>query len=118
MNVGKLHDAKAIKDFRQTTQLNAFMLDAEHVGLCEGGTSDMRQANSQRTQRSVSLLGTAIRHDTSALVPSDGSRHIFLEFIGANLPGKRLVSGAHYRDVIPDVQPLKHQSNPPWVRQP
>jgi Na+:H+ antiporter len=39
---------------------------------------------------------------------------IFLELIGANLPGKRLVSGAHYREVIPDAQPLKHQSNPPW----
>src|ERR1041384_6250820 len=36
---------------------------------------------------------------------------IFLELFGANLPGKRLVSGAHYRYVIPDAQPLKHQSN-------
>src|SRR5689334_25412514 len=39
---------------------------------------------------------------------------IFLELIGANLPGKRLVSGAHYRYVIPDVQPLKHEPKPPW----
>src|ERR1041384_4371143 len=38
---------------------------------------------------------------------------IFLELIGANLPGKRLVSGAHYRYVITDAQPLKHEPNLP-----
>jgi hypothetical protein len=108
MDIRKLHDAKTVEHFRQTVQLDAFMLDAEHVRLCEGGTSYMGQANRQRTQWSITLLGTAIRHDTPALVPSDGSRHILVLF-GANLPGKRLVSGAHYRDVIPDVQPLKHQ---------
>src|ERR1041384_557255 len=80
MDIRKLHDAKAVKPFRQTIQLDALMLDAEHVGLCEGGTSNMRKANCQGPQRSVALtgrLGTAIRRDTPALVPSDGSRHIF-----------------------------------------
>ena len=80
MNIGKLDDAKSVEHFRQTVQMNPFVLDAEHVGLCECGTSNMRKANRQGPQRSVALigrLGTAIRHDTSALVPSDGSRHIF-----------------------------------------
>jgi Kef-type K+ transport system membrane component KefB len=38
---------------------------------------------------------------------------IFFDLVGANLPGKRLVSGAHYRYVIPDAQPPKHQYYPP-----
>jgi len=92
--------------------MDSFVFDAQHVRLCEGGASNMRQANCQGAQRSVSLLGTAIRHDTSTLVPSDGCRHI-LVLIGADLPGKRLVSGAHYRFVNRDVQPLKHDANPP-----
>jgi hypothetical protein len=47
MNVGKLHDAKAVKSFRQLVQLDPLMLDAEHVGLGEGGTSNMGQTKSQ-----------------------------------------------------------------------
>ena len=77
MNVGKLHDPKSVEDLRQTVQMDSFVFDAQHVRLCEGGASYMRQANCQRAQRSVSLPGTAIMHDTSTLVPSDGSRHIF-----------------------------------------
>ncbi len=51
------------------------MLDAEHVGLGERSTSNMRQTDRERSQRSVTF-GTAIRRDTSTLVPSNRSRHI------------------------------------------
>src|SRR5215216_4946587 len=104
MNIRKLHDAKAVKNLRQPAQTDPFVFDAEHVRLCECGTSNMRQTHRERSQRSVGLLGTAIRRDnTSTLVPSNRSRHI-LELIGANLPGKRLVSGAHYRDLTSRAQ--------------
>jgi len=75
MNIGKLNDAKAVKGLWQTTQLDSFVLDAEHVRLGERGASDMRQAKRERTQRRVWLFGTAVWRDTSALVPSNGSRH-------------------------------------------
>jgi hypothetical protein len=47
MNVEKLHDAKAVKSFRKPVQLDAFVLDAEHVRLGECGTSNMGQTKSQ-----------------------------------------------------------------------
>src|ERR1051325_4190332 len=99
MNIGKLNDAKTVESLRQATQLDTFVLDAEHVRLSECRTSDMRQANCERTQRRVCLW-----RDTSALVPSNGSRHI-LGLDGANLPGRRLVGGAHYRDLTSGTQP-------------
>jgi hypothetical protein len=47
MDIRKLHDAKAVEDPRQTVQLDAFMLDAEHVRLCECSASNMRKAHCQ-----------------------------------------------------------------------
>src|SRR5215216_4814907 len=79
MNIRELHDAKAVEGFRQPVQLDSLVLDAEHVGLGECGTSDMRQAKREGAQWRVWLCGTAIGHDTSALVPSKGSSHIFLD---------------------------------------
>src|ERR1044072_3179714 len=76
MDIGKLHDAKAVKGLRKPVQLDAFVLDAEHVGLGERGASDMRQAKRDGAQRRVWLFGTAIGRDTSALVPSNRSSHI------------------------------------------
>jgi hypothetical protein len=75
MNVGKLHDAEAVERLRQPVQLDSVMFDAEHVGLGESRTSNMRQANSKRTQRGCGSLRTANGRDTSALVPSNWSRH-------------------------------------------
>src|SRR6202008_2503309 len=97
--------------------MDSFVFNAEHVRLCESSTRNMRQANCKRTQRSVTSPGTAKRRNTSALVPSNRSRHI-LELFGANLPGRRLVSGAHYRYVKLATQPLKHQSKPSLARIP
>ena len=77
MNIGKLNDAKAVEGFRQAAQLDSFVLDAEHVRLGECGASSMRQAKRKGTQRRIWLFGTAIWRDTSALVPSNGSRHAF-----------------------------------------
>ena len=80
------------------------MLDTEHVGLGQRGSGDVRQADGERLQRGVWAVGTAIRRDTPTLVPSDGSRHIFL--LGwRHLPGRRLVSGAHYRYLTLRAQP-------------
>lgn len=81
MNIGKLHDTKAVEGLRQPVQLDSFVLDAEHVRLGEGGTSNMRQTESEGAQRSVRLFGTAIRRDTSTLVPSKGSRHILVVLV-------------------------------------
>jgi hypothetical protein len=53
------------------------VLDAEHVRLGQCGASGMRQAERKRTQTRVWLFGTAVWRDTSALVPSNGSRHAF-----------------------------------------
>ena len=86
MNIGKLDYAKSFKRLWQPVQLYPLVLDAEHVGLCECGASNMRQAERKRTQRSVWSFGTAIRRDTPALVPSNRSRHI-LKLIGRGLPG-------------------------------
>ena len=55
--------------------MNLFMLDGEHVRLTKRGASNMRQAESQGTQRRFGSLSAAVWRDTSALVPSDGSRH-------------------------------------------
>ena len=44
MNVGELYDTKAVESFRKPVQLDALVLDAEHVWLGKSGTSDMRQA--------------------------------------------------------------------------
>ena len=88
MNVRELHDAKAVECRRKPVQMDAFVLDAEHVWLSECGTSNMRQAKRQGTQRRVWLFGTAISRDTSALVPSKGSRHIFLNLIWRQPAGK------------------------------
>ena len=82
MNVRELHYAKAVEFLRKPIEMDAFVLDAEHVGLGECGTSDMRQAKREGAQRRVWLFGTAIRRNTSALVPSDGSGHVFC-LIGA-----------------------------------
>src|SRR5690349_8301931 len=49
MNIGKLNDAKAVERFRQATQLDALVFDAEHVRLGECGTSNMRQAKREGT---------------------------------------------------------------------
>lgn len=76
MNVGKLNDAKAVKGHWKATQLDSFVLYAEHVRLGKCGTSDMRQAQREGTQRRVWLFGAAVWRDTSTLVPSNGSRHI------------------------------------------
>lgn len=104
MNIGKLNDAKAVEGLRQTAQMDSFVLDAEHVRLGKCGTSNMRQAKREGTQRRVWLFGAAVWRDTSTLVPSNGSRHI-LGLDGVNLPGRRLVGGAHYRDLTPGTQP-------------
>ena len=104
MNVGKLNDAKTVKGLWQATQLDSFVLDTEHVRLGECGTSNMRQTKCERTQRRVWLFGAAVWRDTSTLVPSNGSRHI-LGLDGVNLPGRRLVGGAHYRDLPTGTQP-------------
>ena len=98
MNIGKLNDAKTVKSLGQAVQLDTLMLNAEHVGLSERGTSNMRQAKSQGPQRSVRSFGTAIRRDTSTLVPSNRSRHI-LEFGLAPTCRGSAISGAHYRDL-------------------
>jgi len=94
MNVRELHDTKAVEGFWQPVQMDAFVLNAEHVWLGECGTSNMRQAKRQGAQRRVWLFGTAIRRDTSALVPSKGSRHIFLDVNLAPTCRERLVGGA------------------------
>src|SRR6185503_6197211 len=75
MNVGKLHDAEAVERLRQPVQLDSVMFDAEHVGLGESRTSNMRQAKSKRTQRGFRSFRTANGRDTSTLVPSNWSRH-------------------------------------------
>jgi len=77
MNIGKLNEAKAVKRFGEAAQLDTFVLDTEHVRLGKCGTSNMRQAERERTQRSVWLFGTAVWRNTSTLVPSNGSRHAF-----------------------------------------
>ena len=103
MNVRKLYYAKAIELFRQPVQSDSFVLDAEHVGLRESSTRYMGQAQSEGTQRCFRSIRTAIRRDTSTLVPSNRGRHLFAWF-DANLPGKRQLSGAHYRDLRKGTQ--------------
>jgi len=68
------------------------------VAESECSTRDMRQAQSQGTQRRIRLSGTAKRRNTSTLVPSNGSRHI-LEFGLAPTCRGSAISGAHYRDL-------------------
>ena len=59
---------------------------------------DVRQADRQRPEGSFGSFRTAVGHDTSTLVPSNRSRHLF-RLSSANLPGRSALSGAHYRDL-------------------
>ena len=49
MNVRKLNYAESVKRFGKTIQVDAFMLDGEHVRLGQRGACDVRQAESQGT---------------------------------------------------------------------
>lgn len=104
MNVRELHDPETVKGSWQPLEMNSLVLDREHVRLTESRARDVRQAESQGTQRRRRSLGTAVGRDTSALVPSDRGRHIFLEVDDYACRG-RLFGGAHYRDLIMMMQP-------------
>ena len=104
MNVGKLHDPETVERSWQPVEMNSLVLDREHVRLTERRARDVRQAESQGPQRSGGPLGTTIGRDTSALVPSDRGRHIFLEVWTLACRG-RLFGGPHYRDLTRRMQP-------------
>ena len=105
MNVGKLHDPETVEGFWQPVEMNALVLDREHIRLTERSARDVRQAESQGPQWCWRPLGTAIGRDTSALVPSDRGRHIFLDGCFDAACRGRLFGGAHYRDLNPRMQP-------------
>ena len=48
MNVRELDYAKTVESLGKSIQVDAFMLDGEHVRLGKRSAGDMRQANSQR----------------------------------------------------------------------
>ena len=77
MDVRELNYAKTVESFGKTSEMDAFMLDREHVRFGKRSAGDVRQANSQRPEGSFGSIGTAVGCDTSTLVPSNRSSHLF-----------------------------------------